>query len=91
MRRDSLLSFTWKEVKQPLEYEVQAGDVESPMHRIGVRPRTVLKTGEAEIVPPAYTGLPVSKVEVTNALQGVPAGCQVRMRMPSTPSRTDSR
>jgi hypothetical protein len=74
-------SFTWKEVKQPLEYEVQAGDVESPLHRIGVRPRTVLKRGEAEVLPPAYTGLPASKVEVTNALQGVPAGSRVRVRL----------
>ena len=74
-------SFTWKEVKQPLEYEVQAGDVESPLHRISVRPRTVLKVGEAEIVPPAYMGMATSKIEVTNALPGIPAGSQVRMRL----------
>jgi hypothetical protein len=77
----SAFTFTWKEVKQPLEYEVQAGDVESPRHRISVRPRTVLKTVAAEIVPPSYTGLPTSTVPVTNALQGVPAGAQVRLRL----------
>jgi hypothetical protein len=74
-------SFTWKEVKQPLEYEVQAGDVESSVYRIAVRPRTVLKTGEAEIIPPAYTGMRPAKMEVTNALPGVPAGARVRMRL----------
>jgi hypothetical protein len=74
-------TFTWKEVKQPIEYEVQAGDVESLRHHISVRPRTVLKSGEAEVLPPAYMGLPPTKVTVANALQGVPAGAQVRMRL----------
>src|SRR3954465_7331963 len=50
--------FTWKEMRQPVEYYVQAGDISSDKSAITVRPKTALKARSAELEPPAYTHLP---------------------------------
>lgn len=76
-----VFTYAWKEVRQPMEYEVEAGDVESGRFRVQVRPRTAIKRAEAEIMPPAYMNQPASKVEIGAALQGVPFGAKVRVRL----------
>jgi hypothetical protein len=73
-------TFALKEVKQPIEYQVQAGDVESALYTISVRPRTVLKAAAADLVPPSYMGGEVRQIEVRNALPNVPAGARVKVR-----------
>jgi hypothetical protein len=48
----------WKEVRQSFEYYLEAGDAESQIFTVNVRPKTVIITKSLEITPPAYTGLP---------------------------------
>ena len=48
----------WKDVRQPFEYFVRAGDAESETFHVAVRPKTVIRARTLEIIPPAYTKLP---------------------------------
>ena len=47
----------WKEVRQPFEYYLEAGDAESDVFTVNVRPKTLIKTKSLEIIAPAYTKL----------------------------------
>ena len=51
-------SHEWKQIRQPFEYYLEAGDAESDTFTVTVRPKTVIRTKTLEITPPAYTGLP---------------------------------
>jgi len=70
-------SFIWKDVHQPMEYSVEAGDAESDLFRIGVRPKTVMQSRSVEITPPAYTHLPKFSVKDFTKLQNVIPGSKV--------------
>ncbi|MEK0445556.1 MAG: hypothetical protein RLZZ399_877 [Verrucomicrobiota bacterium] len=76
-----VFTFHWKSVKQPFQYQVEAGDVVSPTYSVTVRPRTVIKQRVAEVTPPAYTGLPVSQVTDFGVLQGVLVGAKIRLNL----------
>ena len=69
--------FTWKEVREPMEYFVEAGDVRSPTCRIRVRPRTAIRSRSAEIEPPAYTHLPASTLQNFSTLQNLVPGSSI--------------
>jgi hypothetical protein len=80
MQRDAgkpTFAFQWKEVKQPLEYYIEAGDAKSATFGLSVRPRTALKAKTATIEPPAYTGLAKSEVRDFSMLQNVTPGSVV--------------
>ncbi len=72
-------TYAWKEVKQPYDYYLEAGDAQSAVFRIAVRPKTGIKARSAEIVPPAYTGLPPESVNDFSVLQNVTPGSRVTM------------
>ncbi len=74
-------SFTWKEVKQPYDYYVEAGDAQSAAFKITVRSKTAIKARTAEIEPPAYTGLPKQAVNDFSVLQNVTPGSRVSMKL----------
>ena len=74
-------TFTWKEVKQPYDYYVEAGDAQSPIYRIVVRPKTAIKARTAQIEPPAYTGLPKQTVTDFSVLQNITPGSKVSMAL----------
>jgi hypothetical protein len=48
---------TWKEVRQSFEYYLEAGDAESQVFTVSVRPKTVITSKTLEIAPPPYTKL----------------------------------
>jgi len=73
--------FAWKDVKQPYDYYVEAGDAQSPVYKIAVRPKTAIKARTAEIQPPAYTGLPKQAVTDFSVLQNVIPGSRVSMNL----------
>ena len=68
------VNFKWKEVRQPLEYYVEAGDATSATHRLNVRPQTAIKARTAEIAPPAYTGIGKQVVNDFSVLQNITPG-----------------
>lgn len=70
-------SFTWKEVREPLEYYIEAGDARSAIYKIRVRPRTAIRSRSAEIEPPAYTRLPLGKARNFSALPNLIPGSRV--------------
>jgi hypothetical protein len=74
-------SFTWKDLRQPLEYYVEAGDARSPAHQITVRPRTVIQTRSAGIEPPAYTKLAPSAVKDFAVLRDIIPGSRVSIHV----------
>ncbi len=74
-------TFTWKEVKQPYDYYVEAGDAQSSTFRIAVRPKTAIKARTAEIEPPAYTGMAKQSVTDFSVLQNVLPGSKVSMSL----------
>ena len=74
-------SFTWKEMREPLEYFVEAGDVRSATFKIRVRPRTAIRTRSAEAVPPAYTHLPASRTTSFSTLQNLVPGTRIAVRI----------
>lgn len=76
-----VFTYLWREIRQPLEYEIEAGDVETGRFRIQVRPRTAIRQAEAEVTPPAYLNQPPDKIEVGAAIQGIPAGSRVNLRL----------
>ena len=71
-----IFEFTWKEMRQPLEYYVEAGDARSVTHRLDVRPKTAIRARTAEITPPAYTGLARQAVKDFSVLQNVLPGSE---------------
>ena len=80
MQRDAVrpeFTYEWKEVKQPLEYYLEAGDAKSATFALAVRPRTAVKSKSATVVPPAYTGLKANEVRDFSALQNVTPGSTV--------------
>jgi hypothetical protein len=72
-----LFVFTWKEVTQPLEYYIEAGDTSSGAYRVAVRPRTAVKSRNAEMDTPAYMKLGRLSVKDFSALQNVYAGSKL--------------
>ena len=74
-------SFTWRDVRQPVEYYVEAGDARSATHNINVRPKTAIRVRTAKIVPPAYTKLAASTVANFAMLQDVIPGSKVTVTM----------
>lgn len=67
----------WSELREPVEYRVEAGDALSPVYRIAVRPPTALIHRRAEIEPPAYARLPKETRAEFAALQGILPGTRV--------------
>src|SRR6266853_4747604 len=75
----ALFDFTWKEVKRPLDYYIEAGDAVSETHRVTVRPKTAINSRTAEIAPPAYTGLATEKIADFSVLQNIVPGSTVAL------------
>lgn len=74
-----VFDFAWKDVRQPFDYYVEAGDIRSPTYRVDVRPRTAIRARAAEIEPPAYTALPKQAVGDFTVLQKVVPGSKVTL------------
>ena len=72
-------AFHWKEVLQPMEYYLEAGDLETPVYHIAVRARTAVSVRHAEIQPPAYTHLSKRTVSGFSTLDGLVPGSQVTL------------
>jgi hypothetical protein len=71
-------------VTSPLEYRFVAGPVTSESYRVDVRYPIAIESIEAEIEPPAYTGLPVKTVPDGNitALEGSRVRVRVQLDRP---------
>ncbi|HWB60385.1 MAG TPA: hypothetical protein VG733_12895, partial [Chthoniobacteraceae bacterium] len=78
---EASFTFTWKDVRQPIEYYIEAGDARSDTHKISVRPRTAIASRSAEIEPPAYTKLGKSTVAGFSVLQDVIPGSHVAITL----------
>lgn len=78
---EPLFMFRWKEVTQAFEYYVEAGDTRSAMYRVGVRPRTAIRSRSAEMETPAYTKLGRLSVKDFSALQNVFPGSKVTVTL----------
>ena len=76
-----VFTFDWSDVKQPIEYEIQAGDAVSETNRISVRPRTVIRDRTAEITAPEYLGSKTEVFENVGILQDVLSGSTVRLAL----------
>lgn len=76
-----IFTFAWKDVRQPIDYYLIAGDAETETHHITVRPKTTVKTRTAEITLPAYTKMPKIRVQNFSVLQNVPPGSKVAVTM----------
>ena len=74
-------TFAWKDVRQPIEFYIEAGDARSATHKINVRPRTAIAARNAEIEPPAYTKLARSTVKNFAMLQDIIPGSQVAVTL----------
>jgi hypothetical protein len=74
-------AFQWRDVSQPMEYYISAGDLESPVYNVSVRVRTALTSVSAEIQPPAYTGLARRTVSGVRSLDGVVPGSQIAFKL----------
>ncbi len=73
--------FTWKDVTQPMDYYIVAGDTQSAMFRIGVRPRTAVKSRVAEMETPAYTKMGRLTVRDFSTLQNVFPGSKLTVTL----------
>jgi len=73
--------FTWKELTQPVEYYIVAGDTRSAPFRVGVRPRTAVKSRVAEMETPAYTKMGRLTVRDFSALQNVFPGSKLTVTL----------
>ena len=76
-----VFTFDWSDVKQPLEYQIQAGDAVSETYKITVRPRTVIRERTAEIIAPEYLGAKVQTIHDAGILQDVLLGSRVRLAL----------
>jgi len=74
-------SYAWKEVRQPIDYYIEAGDARSSTHRISVRPRTAVRVRSASIEPPAYTKLAKGNVKSFTMLQNILPGSRVTVML----------
>lgn len=74
-------TFEWKDVRQPVEYYIEAGDARSATYKINVRPRTAISSRNAEIEPPAYTKLGKITVPNFSMLQDVIPGSHVTVTL----------
>jgi hypothetical protein len=68
----------WKEVRQPFQYYLEAGDTESDVYTVGVRPKTVIKSKTLEISAPAYTRLSNAVGSQFSNVQNVVPGSKLR-------------
>jgi osmotically-inducible protein OsmY len=71
----------WKEVREPLDYRVEAGDALSPLYQIAVRPPTAIIHRTAEIEPPAYARLGKETRRDFAALQGLLPGTRIALAL----------
>ena len=71
----------WSDVKQPIEYQIQAGDAVSDIYKISVRPRTVIRDRTAEVISPEYLGSKSTIFENVGILQDVLSGSTVRLSL----------
>jgi hypothetical protein len=76
-----VFSFAWKDVRQPMDYYITAGDAVSPSHRVSVRPKTAIRAKAAEIQWPAYTQRRNETVQDFTTLQHVLPGSRVTVTM----------
>ncbi|MCG3147336.1 MAG: hypothetical protein PCFJNLEI_00775 [Verrucomicrobiae bacterium] len=76
-----VFTYRWKEVTQPLEFAVNAGDTRSAVFRVAVRPKTAVRAKTAEIEPPAYTQLEKLTVADFNVLQNILPGSRVSVQL----------
>lgn len=72
---------TWKEMREPLEYYIEAGDARSPTYNVRVRPRTAIRSRSASISPPAYTRLPDTSAADFSALRNIVPGSRLAVRV----------
>jgi len=70
-------TYAWKDIGQPVEYYVEAGDARSATYTISVRSRTALRSRSAEITPPPYTKLAAGTVKNFTTLQDILPGSRV--------------
>ena len=73
--------YHWKEVSQPMELYVSAGDTQSILYHVQVRPKTAIASRIAEIEPPAYTKLPNTTVTDFTVLQKIVPGSKVKVKL----------
>ena len=73
--------YQWKSVLQPVEYYVEAGDLQTTVFRVAVRPKTAVKSKAAEITPPTYSRLPKRTISGFSALEGVLPGSTVAVTL----------
>jgi len=78
---EPLFTFRWKEITQPFEYYVEAGDTRSALYRINVRPRTAIRSRSAEMETPPYTKLGRLSVKDFSALQNVFPGSKITVTL----------
>lgn len=74
-------SHAWNQVKEPVEYYIEAGDARSEINRIRVRPRTVVSSSSAEVAPPAYTRVAPWKADSLAGLKGIIPGSTVTLHL----------
>ena len=58
-------------IQQPLYYHIEAGDGESPVYSINVRPNPTITIEQIKITPPKYTRLSERVIEGTGEIQAV--------------------
>lgn len=76
-----VFTYHWKEVNQPLELFIAAGDARSPTYQVTVRPKTAIRTRVATIEPPAYTRLAPATLSDFTLLQRVVPGSRVVVKL----------
>jgi len=76
-----VFTYRWKEITQPMDLYVSAGDLQSGIYRIAVRPKTVIQARVAEIEPPAYTTLAKTTVSDFTVLPNVVPGSRVVVKL----------
>jgi hypothetical protein len=76
-----VFSHRWKDVRQPIDFYIQAGDARSDTHRVSVRPKTAIRTRTATIQPPRYTNADATVVQGFNVLQNVLPGSKVTVAL----------
>ena len=72
-----VFGYHWNDVGQPMDYYIEAGDLETSLYHVSVSPRTAIETRAAQIRPPAYTRLPERAVRGFSSLDGVVPGSKV--------------
>lgn len=70
-----------KALRDPLSYQIVAGDATTRVYQVAVRPRTALVRRSAEITPPEYTRLSPETRRDFAALQGINPGSRVALTL----------